>query len=515
MTSRVVRRPILSAAVVAVAVFAGPAGIARAQAAPATGRPVTVTRADLATAYLAFDKALTEHPPSAAQAGGISTAFDQATLAFFAGRNADAVRAIYGVTERLIQPGGGAASRLALRATVEPHVVRRGAAVTPILRIVPLYASLDSATPAVARTFEVRILSDGGRVVATQSVTVSADALPGAPIDYPLAALTKDVPRGRYRVIIAGTLADALAPSAFPSSEWFVSDDDLDAKREELVRRAATLDTMLPEALLDAVTSFKSRVRVLTTRPSPLNITQWRTNPLALAHDLELEFQQLVTGIDPYAHRSGSLWRVLRTPSRSIPLRTYVPVAVARDRKPAPLLIAIHGVGGDEHMFPDALGGGLLLQLAEQYGIVVASPNGDQFTTPDDFDRLVAQMSAQVPIDPERIWIVGHSRGAGQALALAQSRASVVAAVACLAGFGRVPPDTHMAPAWVALGELDPLAAPARLSPMVAAAQAASMGIELTVWPQAGHTTVVGRALPDAVRWLRARTLQPAVPERR
>lgn len=493
---------------------------AQAPSAPTANPQTVVTRADLALAYLAFDRALAEHPPAADKLGAISQRFDQSTLAFFAGKNADAVRSIHGVTAELLAPGAApATSAFAIRATIEPHVYRRTLGGPVTLRVAPLYPVTDATTNAPVR-FGVRVVSDGGRVLASTTVSIVSDAVMGAPIEVPLPSASANPPKGRYRVLVTVASAamsepPAPAPNAIAASEWFVTDDDLDAKREEYARRAAALDTVASEELSDVIISFRARTRLLTTRPSSANTMQWRTNPLALAQQLDLEWPPLSSGADPYARRSGDLWRVLRTTTRMIPLRTYVPVSVARTQTPAPLLITIHGVGGDENMFPDALGAGLITRLAEQHGFVLASPNGDQFTTPEDFDRLVEQMSMQVPIDKQRIWIIGHSRGAGQAIALAKARASQIAGVVAIAGLGRVTADAPVSPILAFLGELDPLAAPARMMPLAEQAKAAGVAIEARVLPQLGHTTVVSAVLPDAVKWLLARTLPLSAPERR
>ncbi|MBI3791325.1 MAG: hypothetical protein HY275_10670 [Gemmatimonadetes bacterium] len=514
------------------ALFAGLAvdrpAAAQGSAAPTPASPTApasaqaaVTRADLALAYLAFDRAWTGHRPTGSQVATTSQAFDQATLAFFAGRNADAVRAIHRVTQQLLAPGDSAAvSPLAVRATVEPHVYRRGGFQAPVLKVVPLYArGSETALTEPALLVRVTVLSDAGRTIASQLVPVPPDAPPGVAIELPLADRPAEVPRGRYRVTVTLVHTRSAptpgAPTGDAASEWFVTDDDPDAHREELLRKVGTLDTTASAELLDGIATFKARARLLTSRPSPLNTAQWRANPITLARELDLELSTLLSGADPYVRRAGHLWRVVRGPARNVPVRTYVPVAMARSGAQAPLLIAIHGVGGDENMFPDALGEGRITQLADSGGFIVASPNGDQFTTPEDFDRLVETVAAVANVDRTRIWIVGHSRGAGQALALARTRVEQVAAVVCIAGFGRVPPDGAIAPVRVVLGEVDPLAAPARLRPLVAEATAAGRTVELEVMPALGHTTVVSEALPGAIAWLRSRTLPPAAPGRR
>lgn len=512
------RRASALLAVFAATALSPPAPLrAQPNTAAAPNPQAIVTRADLALAYLTFDRAFTEHPPLADKLGLLSQRFDQATLAFFAGRNGDAVRSIHAVIAELLAPGAPArTSAFAIRATIEPHVYRRTVGGPVTLRVVPLYALADTSGNAVTR-FAVRVVSDGGRELAAATVTLDASTPLGAPIDVPLSSAAANPPRGRYRVLVTVASSGASepptpAPNAVPASEWFVTDDDLDAKRQDLTRRAAALDSAPSEENADAIVSFRARARMLTTNPSPANTTQWRMNPLALAQQLDLEWTTLASGADPFGRRSGDTWRVLRTKTRMIPLRTYVPVSVARSHAAAPLLIAIHGVGGDENMFPDALGQGLITKLAEQFGFVLASPNGDQFTTPEDFDRLVEQMSLQLPIDKRRIWIVGHSRGAGQAVALATSRAAQIAGVVAIAGFGRVPADAPASPMLALYGALDPLAAPARMLPLVDQAKAAGAAVEARVLPQLGHTTVVAAALPDAITWLVTRTLPPPLP---
>lgn len=525
--------PARLAALVAVTLAAAPL---RAQVIPGAPRPLipgapatttaaqpkpqaVVTRADLALAYTSFDRAWTEHPPAQAARAALSQRFDQATLAFFAGRNADAVRTIHAVTHAVLAPGAGPAiSPNVVRASVVPAAWRRGSSETPELRLVPLYArSVDTTAAPVAVEARVRLLSDGGRAVATRTVPIPADAPVGVPIALPLAEATTLI-RGRYRVMVELTAPSGVAvapPSGEPAAHWYVTDDDLDERREEFLRRAAALDTALPQELADAVASFRARARLVTSRPSPNSTAQVRANPLTLVRDLDNELAFVAGGSDPWVRHVGDLWRVIRTPKRDIPLRVRIPVTAARTSEPAPLLIAIHGVGGDENMFPDALGMGRLAQLAEQAGAILASPNGDQFGTPEDLDNLIATVVSMTPVDRRRIWIVGHSRGAGQALALGRARPTEIAAIACIAGFGALPADATVPATKVWLGEVDPLAAPARLEPVAKAAAQAGKPVEVEVRAGLGHTTVVSEVLADAMAWLRTHTLPPAATDRR
>ena len=100
----------------------------------------------------------------------------------------------------------------------------------------------------------------------------------------------------------------------------------------------------------------------------------------------------------------------------------YVPEGLRADH-PAPLLIALHGAGGD------AAGGlALLRHVADQYNIVLLSPASRGSTWDgirdgygpdvDLIDRSLEQVFDLVTVDPDRIGIGGFSDGASYALSL-------------------------------------------------------------------------------------------------
>jgi phospholipase/carboxylesterase len=100
----------------------------------------------------------------------------------------------------------------------------------------------------------------------------------------------------------------------------------------------------------------------------------------------------------------------------------YVPEGLRADR-PAPLLIALHGAGGD------AAGGLALLRgLADQYNAVILSPASRGSTWDgirdgygpdvDLINRSLEQVFDLVPVDTDMIGIGGFSDGASYALGL-------------------------------------------------------------------------------------------------
>jgi pimeloyl-ACP methyl ester carboxylesterase len=124
---------------------------------------------------------------------------------------------------------------------------------------------------------------------------------------------------------------------------------------------------------------------------------------------------------------------------------------------------------------------------------------------PDALARLIDTVAAELPVDRARVYLLGHSLGAAAAWNLARLRPDLVAAVVCIAGVcGSVPAPAppRVPPLLAVVGELDPLATPARVEAAAADARAASRAVEFRRIPGYGHTLVVGAVLPDVVDWL-------------
>jgi polyhydroxybutyrate depolymerase len=140
------------------------------------------------------------------------------------------------------------------------------------------------------------------------------------------------------------------------------------------------------------------------------------------------------------------------------PYAIHVPstIASAVDRsRPAPLVVALHGYGapGGE-AFAHALG---LDALADEQGFVLATPDGlvdsrgARFWNASDaccdFDHtgvddvayvawLIDDVAAKVAVDPDRVFVIGHSNGGFLAHRLACDRAARIAGAVSVAGAG-------------------------------------------------------------------------------
>lgn len=119
------------------------------------------------------------------------------------------------------------------------------------------------------------------------------------------------------------------------------------------------------------------------------------------------------------------------------PYRVYIP---PKHDDPAPLVIAMHGTGGNENtLFDDpAYQFVTLKQAADRHGMIVVSPNGRGITEyrgigEDDVLQVLAEVRKRYAIDPLRIYLTGHSMGGTGAAYLAMRHPDLFAAAAPLA----------------------------------------------------------------------------------
>jgi poly(3-hydroxybutyrate) depolymerase len=192
-------------------------------------------------------------------------------------------------------------------------------------------------------------------------------------------------------------------------------------------------------------------------------------------------------------------------PGAPIPYRVYAPANRAPGAR-LPLVVALHGAGGDENMFLEAYGAGAIRGLADTRGFIVVTPaTMPMLRSTDALARLIDTLATELPVDRARVYLLGHSLGAAAAWNLARLRPDLVAAVVCISGAcGGVPAPAppRVPPLLSVVGELDPIAQPARVEAAAAEARAAGRAVEFRLVPGYGHTLVVGVVLPDVVDWL-------------
>jgi dienelactone hydrolase len=420
-----------------------------------------VSRADLGLAYLRVDRAYREHPP--ADPREANDVLDYVVRDFLRGRFEEVLERLDDATAKL-RPDG--AHPPGVRVRVEPRVSPPG---------VPTRARITALYPD-ARTWTLRVRGEKG-------VVWHATVNPPADVDLP-----RNLPEGAYVL----DLVQADGP-AWEMDHWYVSVLDLGAIR---ARNAARLAKV--EAPAYAVAACRARNDLVRVGRSETSSVRFLADPVTLAREVTAEvFWLEAFGASPYRQLCGDYWRTVPANGTRIPMRVYAPAA-ARGRDPLPLVIALHGAGGDETMFFRGYGAGRIKELADEHGFVVVTPTTYLAANPKFLDAILDAIGRDYRIDRRRVYVLGHSLGAMAAARLAER--PEIAAAACLAG-GVVASD-KAAPTLVWAAERDPIIPAARLREGYERARHAGARVEFRVAPGLGHTFLVTAVLPDAVAWL-------------
>jgi predicted esterase len=470
-------------------------------AAPTTDpiRYEPASRLDLALAYLRFERALRANPPTDQSLADLNKKFDDASLSFFSGRYNPVIATLADMTRILdgTGPSPSPARRAAdaLRLVPSAAVIHPGNKDTASIALEPLFAaSLDPQTLAPA--LDLVLLTDA-----------NAEAWRG-PLPLALADDTTSYAQVPFDTLPKGDFTLALAPREGSSSTAFfvpkgrltIRAASVEPDRESLTTR---LDAVTPatQDLVRAHATAKARLALLSDERTARTSARFLAGMNALAADLAKETTALEAGTNPYAKRPGDHWRIIAHGKTSIPCRVYAPARVAASNTPVPLLLAYHGAGGDESMFFEGYGAGLLKDLADKHTLLVACPLTYAASSNAAFDRLVEDLSADYNVDSARIYLVGHSMGAGAVSALASGRGNAIAAASCIAGGGFTAPRDaqRRAPLRVTAAELDPLFSITRARKAGETAKQPDLFVEAKAW---GHTLVVGHDLPAALDWL-------------
>jgi predicted peptidase len=135
-----------------------------------------------------------------------------------------------------------------------------------------------------------------------------------------------------------------------------------------------------------------------------------------------------------YSQQTGQFWLTLKTASKNtITVRVQVPKVEAG--KKVPVVLALHGAGGSENLFFDGYGNGKVAKLAAERGWFVVAPRST-ITKPGHGDTIDELAKLYPNIDTSKVFVVGHSMGAGEALREACAHPSRFVAIAALGGGG-------------------------------------------------------------------------------
>jgi predicted esterase len=204
-------------------------------------------------------------------------------------------------------------------------------------------------------------------------------------------------------------------------------------------------------------------------------------------------------GADPFAGKHGDFRKAyLSSVDATLqPYRILVP-EVYNGLTPSPLVVALHGMGGDENSIFDAYTGAFK-PVAERAGFIAVCPKGRDSASmyrgsaEQDVMDVLAEVRRDYKIDPNRIYLMGHSMGGFGTWTIAMAHPEVFAALGPISGGGSPAGMVKIAriPEYVVHGDDDRTVAVTQSRMMVDAGKKAGANIVFVEVPGGSHMSVV------------------------
>lgn len=202
---------------------------------------------------------------------------------------------------------------------------------------------------------------------------------------------------------------------------------------------------------------------------------------------------------------------------------------------PAPLIVALHGYGGDSNFIVR----GRLIDLAEENGYIVVGPMGYNATgwygspvivigggpvdppnltelSEKDVMNVLAMARREFNVDPKWTYLMGHSMGGAGTLFLGQKYADQWAAIAAIApaAFLMQPNQKEILapikaanlPLMITQGDQDPVVPVASVRTWAAAMDELDLTHEYVEMPGRDHGNIIADGMPDIFRFFAAHT---------
>lgn len=363
----------------------------------------------------------------------------------------------------------------ALQLAVDSRLVRPGKSLKATVR--PFY-KVDGEFPKDA-TATVR-LADGKAIpVALDHLPATIEVHVPAELENCDTRLTLEIRQGNLRIrhsihvsVIDSARMLKLLGDSLEERDWVKPGSIEEASRNERIDAVRKLRDSIPETDVPAARS------------------------LAVVRNIEHEAE---AGKNYFTiKRAGD--RAISVPvddKTRVACRVYVPPGLD-PRNRVPVVVALHGMGGSENLWFEGYGAGRIVKECKDRGWILVAPRCELgfLGGPPPVLPILDKLAERYPLDPKRIFLVGHSMGAAQVVDLVQKHPGKFAGVAVLGGGGRMkkPEAFEGLPTFVGVGEGD-FAKPAARSLAAALPKATT---ELRVYPDCEHLLVVRLALPAA-----------------
>lgn len=228
----------------------------------------------------------------------------------------------------------------------------------------------------------------------------------------------------------------------------------------------------------------------------------------------------LKEGQDPISNARGDVGMAYRSgfDGKLVPYRIYVPKNYDKSKK-YPLVVLLHGAGGDETNFLEAYGR-LWPKLAEERGYILASVNGrgplsgyrKENGGEQDVLDVLDLMKSHYSVDASRVYLGGHSMGGGGTWTIGLKYPERFAGLIPIAGSSAlvVPgleaelKSGRKIPVMMVCGVKDALVSVAGCRTVAEKAKALNAPIKYAEYAEGDHLSVAVMSIPDIFDWLDA-----------
>ncbi len=227
-------------------------------------------------------------------------------------------------------------------------------------------------------------------------------------------------------------------------------------------------------------------------------------------------------GRDPMETARGDLFMAYRSnfDGKLVPYRVYVPTSYTASKK-YPLVVLLHGAGGDETDFIEAYQG-QWPKLAEEHGFILASVTGrgplsgysKESGGEQDVLDVMELVKQRYSVDPAKVYLGGHSMGGAGTWRIGMEYPDKFAGLIPIAGTSpqlvpgldaQIKKGIRM-PVLMICGEKDALVPAAGCRPVAEKAKDLNAPITYKEYAGADHLSIAVTAVPDIFTWLDQQT---------
>ncbi|MEO6725636.1 MAG: prolyl oligopeptidase family serine peptidase, partial [Blastocatellia bacterium] len=365
-----------------------------------------------------------------------------------------------------------------------------------------------------------------GKQETLKELKVLKDVEPDFTKSLTLEAAIPDLPDGNYQIVVK--LSSKNEEMLYKSNSIRIA-RDVNTQAGLLKMRAVMFRTDLEKgnktallAALPAAEYSASMIDLINAGQLPVERTDLKA-AIANANSL---LDQIAKGENPLRAKRGDIhWAYRSAVDETLqPYRIFVPANYATSNDAAkkwPLVVALHGMGGDENSFFAGYNNGEIKRIAEARGYIIACPKGRgpaamyMGTAERDVLDVIKEVKREYAIDDSRVYLMGHSMGGYGSWSVAVNNPDLFAAIAPISGggqplvIGKLKGITNVP--WIVVhGDKDPTVSVEESRKMVKAGKDLGIEIKYIEVPGGDHSSIAVPAFKDIFDWFDAHKRQPA-----